>query len=177
MTRRIRSASEGDAAAIQAVYAPIVRETAISFELEPPGVAEIAKRIATIQEQFPYLVCEIDGQVVGYAYAMVFRDRPAYRWSVESSVYVSDRFRRCGAASALYASLFDALRRQGFVRVIAGITLPNAASVALHERFGFTPVGVFHRVGYKFDTWHDVGFWELTLRDITTSPEEPQPIH
>lgn len=147
-----------------AIYAPIVRETAISFELEPPSEAEFQQRIERYQQQMPWLVCEINGEVVGYAYASPYRTRAAYQWSVESSVYVGANHRRKGIAKALYTTLFQLLHLQGFYNVIAAIALPNQPSIAVHEAVGFLPVGVFHRVGYKFGKWHDVGYWQLSLQ-------------
>jgi phosphinothricin acetyltransferase len=146
------------------IYAPIVRETPISFELEPPSEAEFQQRIRAIVERMPWLVCEISGEVLGYAYAGSHRTRGAYQWSVESSAYVSMGYRRKGVAKGLYASLKEILRVQGFYNVYAGIALPNPASVALHEAVGFEPVGVYQAIGYKLGRWHDVGWWQLSLQ-------------
>lgn len=142
----IRLATVDDAPQIQSIYAPIVVETAISFELEPPSVEEMRRRIETTLLAYPWLVCEWDG-VIGYAYAGVFRSRPAYQWTVEVSAYVHAAHRGKGVARALYTSLFECLRVQGFRTALAGIVLPNSASVALHEGLGFRSVGVFHHVG------------------------------
>lgn len=150
MKKTIRLVNEKDASDILAIYAPIVRETTISFELEPPSEVEFQQRIASYQRQRPWLVCEINSEVAGYAYASPHRTRAAYQWSVESSVYVGVNYRRKGIAKALYATLFQLLQLQGFYNVIAGIALPNQPSIAVHEAVGFSPVGVFHRVGYKF---------------------------
>lgn len=160
----IRLANENDALSMLTIYAPIVRETAISFEIEPPNEAEFKQRIHNYQQQMPWLVCEIDDQVVGYTYAIPYRTRAAYQWSVESSVYVSAEHRRKGIAKALYTSLFQLLKLQGFYNVLAAIALPNPASIAVHEAVGFSPVGVFHRVGYKLGEWHDIGWWQLCLQ-------------
>ncbi len=147
-----------------AIYAPIVRETTISFELDPPSETEFQHRIGSYQQQMPWLVYEIHGEVVGYAYASAYRTRAAYQWSVESSVYVGVNHRRKGIATALYTSLFKLLQLQGFYNVVAAIALPNQPSVAVHEAVGFAPVGVFQRVGFKFGKWHDVGYWQLSLQ-------------
>jgi phosphinothricin acetyltransferase len=155
----IRSASIADAAAMLETYAPIVRDTAISFELEPPTLDEFAARVAKVQEHAPWLVYDDDG-ILGYAYASKFRERPAYRFTVETTVYVRADARGKGVGRALYDELFRQLRELGFVTALAVIALPNPASVALHESIGFKPVGVFHRVGFKFDRWHDTGWWE-----------------
>ncbi|BAY10138.1 arsinothricin resistance N-acetyltransferase ArsN1 family B [Calothrix sp. NIES-2098] len=164
MKAKIRLANEHDASQMLAIYAPIVRETTISFELEPPSEVEFQQRIENYQQQMPWLVCEIDGEVVGYAYASPYRTRAAYQWSVESSVYVGENYRRKGIATALYTTLFKLLQLQGFYNVVAAIALPNQASVAAHEAVGFLPQGVLRQVGYKFSQWHDIGFWQLALQ-------------
>ncbi len=169
----IRLANEGDAQKCLSIYAPIVRETPISFELIPPSEAEFRQRILTNLLQMPWLVCEIDGEVWGYAYASKHRQRAAYQWSVESSVYVNAAYRRKRVGKALYTSLMKLLQLQGFYNVYAGVTLPNPASVGLHEAVGFLPVGVYRLTGYKFGTWHDVGWWQLSLQRDRTSPVQP----
>lgn len=168
----IRLVNENDTLQMLAIYAPIVRETAISFEVEPPSAAEFQQRIKSYQQQMPWLVCEIDQEVVGYAYASPYRTRAAYQWSVESSVYVSPNYRRQGIAKALYSSLFKLLQLQGFYNVVAAIALPNQPSVAVHEAVGFSPVGVLRRVGYKFGQWHDIGFWQLSLQPEQFTDDE-----
>ncbi|MFN6466456.1 MAG: N-acetyltransferase family protein [Nostoc sp. DedVER02] len=160
----IRLVNENDVLQMLAIYEPIVRETAISFEVEPPTQTEFQQRIKSYQQQMPWLVCEINQEVVGYAYARPYHTRTAYQWSVESSVYVSANYRRKGIAKALYTSLFKLLRLQGFYNVVAAIALPNQPSVAVHEAVGFATVGVLCRVGYKFSRWHDVGYWQLSLQ-------------
>jgi phosphinothricin acetyltransferase len=169
----IRMASLSDAAAVAAIYEPYVSKTVISFELEPPTPQELSRRIASTLRHAPWLVVEKDGEVLGYAYAARHRERAAYQWSVDSSVYVREDQRRRGLGGALYTSLFALLRIQGFCRVHAGVTLPNAASVALHESFGFRPVGVYRAVGFKHGAWHDVGWWQLALRDEVDMPTPP----
>jgi L-amino acid N-acyltransferase YncA len=176
MAARIRLATPADAAEIAGIYRPAVTESVISFELEPPGPAEMARRVARILERTPWLVCEVDGAVLGYAYAGPHRDRPAYQWSVEVSAYVSGDARRMGVARALYASLFAVLAMQGYRNAYAGITLPNVASVALHTAVGFTPVGVFAGVGFKHGAWHDVGWFERPLAPRIASPPTPMPL-
>jgi L-amino acid N-acyltransferase YncA len=167
----IRLAEPGDAAGILAIYEPIVRETATSFEIEPPSEEEMRRRIASTLERRPWLVCAVDGTVAGYAYATVHRERPAYRWSAETSVYVHPEHRRRGVAHGLYTALLAALRAQGFANALAGITLPNPASVGFHEACGFQRIGVFHAVGYKLGAWHDVAWQELWLREDRGEPE------
>src|SRR5207247_775030 len=136
----IRLAGDKDAAAIAAIYAPFVESDATSFETEPPSVAEIKKRIKETTVAYPWLVCVCDGVIAGYAYATRHRVRAAYQWCVETSVYVHSDFQRSGVARGLYTSLFAILAAQGFVNAYAGITLPNARSVALHEGLGFLPL-------------------------------------
>jgi phosphinothricin acetyltransferase len=160
---RIRMATAADAAAALAIYAPVVRTSAITFEYDVPSVDEIATRVQTVTARFPWLVFARDGDVVGYAYATTWRARAAYQWAVETTVYVRDDGHRQGVGRSLYRSLLACLRLQGFRLAIGGITLPNAASVALHEAMGFRPAGVHRRCGYKLGAWHDVGFWDLAL--------------
>jgi L-amino acid N-acyltransferase YncA len=160
-----------DGGACAAIYAPYVLETAISFEEEPPTEPEFALRIETDSARFPWLVAEDGGAVIGYAYASTHRERAAYRWAAEVAVYIDRSHQRRGAGRALYESLLERLQRQGFYMACAGITLPNDASVALHEACGFEPVGVFRRLGWKLGSWHDVGWWQRELR----SPEPGRP--
>ena len=143
MGARIRFAEPRDAAAIQAIYAPFCESTAISFELRPPSVDEMAERIAKISSQYPWLVCEIDGRMAGYVYACSHRERAAYRWAVDVTVYVDAAYRRRGVGRALYSSLLALLRQQGYSKAYAGITLPNPGSVGVHEAMGFVPVAVY----------------------------------
>lgn len=173
MTATIRLATEADAEGIVAIYAPIVRETAISFEVEAPDVNAMRRRITETLAHLPWLVCERRGEVLGYAYASTHRTRAAYQWSVDVSVYVHVRIRRSGVGKALYTSLLRFLDLQGFYNVYAGITLPNPASVRLHESLEFQPVGVYRAVGYKLGAWHDVGWWHLALRPHAVPPGPP----
>lgn len=170
----MRIAQAGDAAAVSEIYAPYVRDTVISFEYEPPGDAEIAGRMAKVQAQLPWLVLEEGGRLMGYAYASPHRERAAYRWSVDAGIYVRQSAQRGGIGRALYERLFAALRLQGYHRVYGGITLPNAASVGLHEACGFTHIGTYRQVGHKFGAWHDVGWWGLDL-GASSAPEPPDP--
>ena len=171
----IRPAAEADAGAMLGIYAPVVLETAISFELEPPTLTEFQGRIRNTLTTTPWLVCEIGESVSGYAYAGPYRTRPAYRWSAETTVYVHTDFRRRGVGRALYSSLFACLRVQGYVGAYAAITLPNPASVALHERMRFTHLGTFCNVGFKLGRWHDVGWWQRALRSSPADPDPPTP--
>ena len=147
---QIRVATPQDAAVIAAIYAPIVANTTISFELEPPAVDEMRGRIASTLERFPWLVAEDDSGVVnGYAYASRHRERPAYQWSVDVTAYVREDGRGKGIGKQLYEALIEELVQLGYCQVFAGIALPNTASVALHEAVGFQPLGIYRSVGFK----------------------------
>ena len=176
MAQTIRFAAETDATQVLDIYAPIVTGTAISFEEVPPSRPEMASRIRNTLERYPWLVCEGAGHVLGYAYAAGFQSRVAYQWSVEVTVYVRPEAQGGGVASALYASLFGILRLQGFINALAAIALPNDASVVLHERFGFKPVGVLQDVGFKLMRWHDVEWWTLRLQKPRDPPDAPKPL-
>jgi L-amino acid N-acyltransferase YncA/metal-sulfur cluster biosynthetic enzyme len=165
---------ERDAVACAAIYAPHVEASPTSFEERPPSAGEIAARIERAAETHAWLVAVGDGEVLGYAYACSHRERPAYRWAADVSVYVSDARRRQGVGRDLYLALFERLRQQGLRMACAGITLPNEASVVLHERLGFVPAGVFRRIGWKLGAWRDVGWWQLELSpESDEQPAEP----
>jgi phosphinothricin acetyltransferase len=172
-TVEYRVATPDDARAIAEIYAPYVSGTAITFEIDPPDADEIAARIRRIGDVHPWIVATTDGAIAGYAYACENRTRAAYRWSVDAAVYLRTSMHRRGIGRGLYERLFALLRRQGFVNAFAGITLPNAASVGLHEAFGFRLIGVHHDVGWKLGAWHDVGWWQLSLVTPATDPAEP----
>ena len=174
MSLRIRPATESDGAAIAAIYAPVVETSATSFEFDPPTAAEMAGRVGTTLERYPWLVCERDGEVIGYAYATRHRDRAAYQWSAETSVYIRPDAHRTGVGRALYGALLPMMAAQGLRNAFAGATLPNPGSVALHEAVGFRLVGVFRNIGYKLGAWHDVGWWQLALRP--DAADAPAPI-
>lgn len=163
-----------DGPALAEIYRPAVTDNATSFELDPPDGGEMARRAAQCMERTPWLVYERDGRVLGYAYAGTHRERAAYQWSVEVSAYVHQDAHRQGIGRALYASLFAALVVQGFRNAYAGVTLPNDASVALHTGVGFTPVGVYRGIGYKFGAWHDVGWFERALAPRVLDPPLPR---
>ena len=172
MPPTIRLATLDDAEQIQALYAPYCA-TPISFELEPPSVAEMHRRLAKIHGSYPWLVCEAGSDLLGYVYATQHRERAAYRWSVDTTVYVHQGRQRQGAGRALYASLLAVLPLQGYVNAYAGVTLPNPASVGLHEAMGFQQVGVYKQVGFKCGVWHDVAWFQRPLGERTGQPQPP----
>ncbi len=159
-----------DAAGCAEIYAPYVLEGATSFEEAAPDEDEMADRISRTSATHPWLVAECGGELLGYAFACRHRERPAYRWSTDVSVYVDEQHWRQGVGRRLYEALFEHLRRQGFRSACAGITLPNTASVALHERLGFAPVGVYRHIGWKAGGWRDVGWWQV---DLPVAGSEP----
>jgi phosphinothricin acetyltransferase len=171
MPLTIRLAIPEDAEQVQAIYAPYCH-TPISFEMEPPGVAEMRGRLAKVLGQYPWLICDDGGEVLGYAYATRHRERAAYRWSVDTTIYVRQGRHRRGVGRALYTSLLAVLPLQGYVNAYAGVTLPYPASVGLHEAMGFQPVGVYRQVGFKCGAWHDVAWYE---RPLQPRPAEPSP--
>lgn len=171
----IRIVDSNDAEQILSIYAPVVRETAVSFETEVPSPDTMRERIERTLETHPWIVCEIDGDIAGYAYACRHRERTAYQWSSETALYVAESHRRRGVGRALYAALMPVLYQQRLRNVFAGITLPNPASVALHEAMGFRPVGVYAFVGYKLGAWHDVGWWHLAVGEHGPAPRPPEP--
>ena len=169
----IRVATPADADAITAIYAPVVANTSISFELTPPTVDEMRGRIVKTLQDLPWLVSEDDqGSVDGYVYASKHRERPAYQWSVDVTAYVREDARGAGVGKRLYRALFDELVTLGYFQAFAGIALPNGASVALHESVGFEHIGVYRKVGFKLSAWHDVGWWQKEIRE----PSEPASI-
>jgi phosphinothricin acetyltransferase len=171
----LRRATADDAAAIASVYAPYVEASVVSFETEAPDEAEMRARIASGGDLYPWLAaCEADGAVQGYAYACAFRARPAYRFTVETTVYVADGAHRRGIGTLLYRALLALLEAQGFAQAIAAVTLPNEASVRLHEGLGFRQAGVYEKVGFKFGEWRSVGLWQRALAPLSTRPEEPR---
>lgn len=176
MSAKFRLANANDATQILSIYAPIVENTFISFEEIIPSVTDIESRINKTLHQYPYLVCEIDGQVAGYAYASAFRSRAAYQWVTETTIYVNSNFYRRGIATTLYTTLMNVLREQGYLNVVGVIALPNEASVNLHERLGFEKIGVFANMGYKINGWRDTGWWQLELKPMPDNPIPPRSI-
>jgi L-amino acid N-acyltransferase YncA len=169
----IRDATPQDAAACAAIYAPYVTDTAISFETVPPTTKQMAARIATAQRSHAWVVLEDDGHVVGYAYGGQHKERAAYRWTCEVSVYLELGRRRSGAGRALYEALFERLATRGYRMLVAGMTLPNPESEGLHRALGFDPVGVYRRIGWKDGAWRDVAWVQRPLgpRDDGPPPD------
>lgn len=174
----IRAATPEDAATIAAIYAPFVLSGTVSFESEAPDTRQMRHRMAASEGLYPWLVAtsgtEGDAAVVGYAYAGRFRDRPAYRYAVETSIYMSGSVQGQGVGRLLYEALVDTLRAQGFTQAIGVIALPNDKSITLHEAVGFRRAGLYREIGYKQGRWIDVGFWQCELNDSAVPPIEPR---
>jgi L-amino acid N-acyltransferase YncA len=162
-----------DAAACAAIYGPYVTDTVISFEYEPPPAEEFRARIERYTSSHPWMIAELDGAPAGFAYASAHRDRTAYQWAADVAVYVARGQHRRGVGRALYGDLLGRLRDQGLYVACAGITLPNPGSVGLHRACGFTEIGVYRRVGFKFGAWRDVSWWQTQLRE--PGEESPAP--
>ncbi len=172
----IRVATPADAEDITAIYAHVVEHTSISFELTPPTVDQMRDRILTTLAHLPWLVSEdLQGSVNGYVYASKHRERPAYQWSVDVTAYVREDSRGAGVGKRLYLTLCEELAALGYFQAFAGIALPNAASVALHETVGFVPIGIYRKVGFKLGAWHDVGWWQKELSEPTGPATPPAP--
>jgi L-amino acid N-acyltransferase YncA len=174
VNERIRRCTPSDAAAIAAIYDPIVATTTISFEETPPGEAEMRRRIVATGDAYPWLALERQGTLAGYVYASPHRSRDAYRWSVDVSAYVAPECKRQGIARRLYTVLFELLALQGYNAAFAGVALPNEASLHLHRSIGFAEIGTYHRVGFKFGQWHDVTWLERLLLPDDSAPLEPR---
>ncbi|MGZ4572782.1 MAG: N-acetyltransferase family protein [Blastococcus sp.] len=173
MTAVVRDATAQDAAACAAIYAPYVVGTAITFEYEPPTPDVMAGRIAAARRTHAWLVLEDDGRVVGYAYGGPHKERAAYRWACEVSVYLETGRRRGGGGRALYEALLARLAGRGFRVALAGMTLPNEASVGLHRALGFEPVGTYRRIGWKHGAWHDIAWAQRSLGPDDGPPADP----
>jgi phosphinothricin acetyltransferase len=169
----LRAATPDDAASLADLYAPYVTGSAVSFEVDPPDAAEMRRRIGSGGDLYPWLVAEADGAVLGYAYASAFRPRAAYRFAVETTVYAGRQAQGRGVGTRLYEALLAILTAQDFTQAIGAITLPNRASVALHEKLGFRHSGTYTQVGWKLGRWHDVGLWQRPLGASEQAPAEP----
>lgn len=169
----LRIATRDDAAAMLEIYAPFILNSGITQETDVPSIEDFQKRILLNFEERPWLVCEIDNQVAGYAYAGKHRDRKGYQWCTEPSVYVHEKFFGFGVANALYTALFDILKLQGYVNAYAVITLPNDRSISFHKKFGFDYLTTYPKIGYKLGQWHDVGWMQYEInphKDETADP-------
>jgi len=172
----ISMAEPADASQILDIYRPFIENTAVTFETEIPSLEEFSERIGNVEGEAPWLVCKTDEDVVGYAYAGMYRVRAAYRWSREVSAYVKEGYRGMGIASGLYTSLIEFLRLQGYCNLLACITIPNPGSIRFHESMGFRHVGTYRNVGFKLDRFHDVGWWELFIGDVSKAPSCIRPV-
>ncbi|MBC8005260.1 MAG: N-acetyltransferase [Verrucomicrobia bacterium] len=168
----IRLAEERDIPGILEIYSPFILDTSVTFEETIPDEASFWKRMQDIMAELPFLVCEIDGRIAGYAYASGYRSRASYRWSKEVSVYIHPDFYRRGVGQALYTSLNKMVQYQGVANLLAIITMPNEPSVSFHEQIGYRKCGEFSKVGYKLGQWQNVGWFELFLQDETKEPKE-----
>lgn len=169
----IRPVTITDAESILNIYKPYIETTATTFETTVPSIDDFAERIKTYTEKYPWLVAEESGKIGGYAYATKHRERKAYQWCVESSVYVLEEYHSKGVAKELYSTLFDILKRSGYVNVYAGITLPNPKSHSFHTKMGFEPVGVYRNIGFKLGKWHDVAWLVKTINEHSDDPAAP----
>jgi L-amino acid N-acyltransferase YncA len=171
---KLRLVEDKDIPAILGIYSYYVLNTIISFEYEAPKLDEFTERVNGIRKTHPFLVAEYDGKIVGYAYGSVHRQRTAYQWSAESTVYLDKAFHRKGIARKLYNVLFDLLRLQGFYSIYAGVGLPNEQSVGFHKALGFKEVGIFKKVGYKMGNWHDTQWFQMALQTLQIEPMPPR---
>jgi phosphinothricin acetyltransferase len=165
----IRAVSPADVEQMLDIYAPFITENAVSFEIRVPSVDEFTLRVANYTRTHPWLIAEMNGRVIGYAYASPYRERQAYQWSAECSVYVHESHRKSGVATALYTALFNICGSMGFRNLYAIITLPNERSVSFHQKLGFEKVGVFKDVGFKMGRWHDVLWMHYKTGEPDTS--------
>lgn len=168
----IRDVTVTDAAALAAIYAPYVRETAVTFEEEAPDAPEMAARIAATIPRNPWLVIESEGAIAGYAYGRPYHPRSAYRWTCETGIYLARERRGHGIGRALYEALIARLAAQGFVAAMAVIAVPNPESTRFHEKLGFRAVGLMSEIGFKLGRWHDVGYYQRDLAPRRTPPAE-----
>jgi len=172
----IRFIRPEDAASVLEVYKPYVLDTYITFEYKVPTLEEWQHKIEKIILKYPWLVCEVDGEIAGYAYGSMHRDRTAYQWSPESTVYLSEKYHRRGIARALYEKLFAIMKLQGYINVFAGIGLPNTKSEEFHRAIGFKEIGIFRNIGYKLGSWHDTKWFQLQLSEHILNPPPPKTI-
>jgi L-amino acid N-acyltransferase YncA len=175
-TFSVRLIKPEDTPAVLAIYAPYITDSAASFEYDVPSVTEFAERVSTISKEYPWLVCEYNQQIIGYVYSSKHRARTAYQWTVECTVYLSAGFHRVGLARILYKALFNILKLQNMINVYAGITVPNTKSEEFHKAMGFYLIGTYKNIGYKFNKWHDVAWFQLDLGEHAINPPDPKSI-
>src|SRR4030095_2396860 len=173
MAGNIRLAKKDDAAGMLEIYAPFILNSGITQETEVPSVGDFQKRVTSNLEERPWLVCEINNEIAGYAYAGRHRDRKGYQWCTEASVYISEKYYGFGIANALYTALFDILKLQGYINAYAVITLPNERSIAFHKKFGFDYLTTYKKIGYKLGQWHDVGWMQYDINAHKDDPADP----
>lgn len=176
MSKRLRLSTLADAPSILAIYAPYVRDTAITFEYEVPSLPEFTQRMRAIEGEYPYIVCEEEGRIIGYAYAHRYKERAAYQWGAELSVYVERTLVHAGVGKALYRALIGLLQLQNVKTVYGCVTSPNPRSEALHARMGFEKIGTFRRAGYKCGAWHDVNWFEKSIGAYDQTPKPVTPL-
>ncbi len=176
ISAEIRWVKTTDAREALSVYAPYVQHTAVSFEYEVPTLTAYEENISAITAEYPWLVCCINNQVIGFAYAGTFRTRPAYKWSVESTIYLEKQWQSLGIGKLLYQTLIHLLKMQGFVNVFAGVAIPNPGSEQLHLSVGFREAGIFNHIGYKNGSWHTTKWYQLLLQPLTANPSLPLPV-
>lgn len=174
MSFQIRFVQESDAAAIAEIYRPYVENTSISFEYDAPSSEEFLQRIRSTTAEFPWIVCLSDNEIIGYAYAIPHRNRTAYQWSADVTIYFSETFHRKGIAKITYETLFSILKLQGIHTLLAGITIPNEKSVGFHTALGFELLGTYQNIGFKFGKWHDTQWYQRPINDYTTTPTPPK---
>lgn len=174
-TKLIRFVKDEDILSIVNIYTPYVINTTITFECSPPSLADFKHKVSNITSFYPFLVCEIDNSVVGYAYANRIREREAYDWDVELSIYLNPKFVKLGIGKLLYEALIDILKLQNIYNAYGVITLPNEASIKLHKKLGFKEIGIFHNTGFKFNKWWDVVWVEKTIQELQTPPSKIKP--
>lgn len=170
--KKIRLAVESDCMEMLEIYAPFVKNTTVSFEYDVPSINEFLNRIVEVQKKYPWLVCEIDNRIVGYAYASPFNKRAAYDWSVDYSIYINTDYHGKRIGTALYTCLTELLKLQGFYNAFAGISSSNIKSESFHKSFGFKTIGTYHSAGYKFNNWYDVQWFEYKITEVNNSPDK-----
>lgn len=173
MKKIIRFANFDDAANILKIYEKFIKETVVTFEIEVPSIESFQNRMKSIMDFYPWLVCEVDGEIAGYAYASKHGERAAYRWSSDLSVYIGEKFHRHHLGTDLYDEVIQYLKKQGFCTVYAAISTPNPKSQAFHESYGFKKIGEFKNVGHKMGKWLDVTWYDLQIAEYSENPQEP----